>query len=77
MMKSRSRTFLVHGREAQDSLKVWTGAIEGSPSGNLENMLPIMDHVNRGLDLVVDPQERLRYASYNLQVVESKVICCI
>jgi histidine kinase len=37
--------------------------------GNLENMLlPIMDHVNRGLDLVVDPQERLRYASYNLQV---------
>lgn len=30
-------------------------------------LLPIMDHINRGLDLIAGPEERLRFAAYNLQ----------
>jgi len=31
-----------------------------------DRLLPIMDHVNRGLGLLEDPAERLRFAEYNL-----------
>lgn len=31
-----------------------------------DKILNIMDHINRGIDLITDPQERLKLAGYNL-----------
>ena len=31
-----------------------------------DKILTIMDHINRGIDLIIDPQERLKLAGYNL-----------
>ena len=31
-----------------------------------DGILTIMDHLNRGLDLIVDPMEKIRLGEYNL-----------
>jgi predicted ATPase len=46
---------------------IGTYLMENIPAGGIEeNIMPIMDHFNRGLELIQDPEKRIRLAKYNL-----------
>jgi len=46
---------------------IGTYLMENIPAGGIEeNIMPIMDHFNRGLELIQDPEKRILLAKYNL-----------
>jgi histidine kinase len=48
-------------------IMIGTYLLENIPEGSVgENILPVMDHFNRGLELIRDPGEKIRLAKYNL-----------
>ncbi|NLM44268.1 MAG: AAA family ATPase, partial [Clostridiales bacterium] len=48
-------------------VKVGRLILQNTRQEEIENkLLPILEHINRGLDLIEDPEERLKLAEYNL-----------
>ncbi|HHW47732.1 MAG TPA: AAA family ATPase [Clostridiaceae bacterium] len=59
---------LVTGEEKKKKhVMIGSYLLENIPAGNLEeNILSVMDHFNRGLELIQDMEKRIRLARYNL-----------
>lgn len=48
-------------------VKVGRLILQNTKQEDIESkLLPILEHINRGLELIVDPEERLKLAEYNL-----------